>query len=112
LVGPARHPRPYSACGLRDARTARTHRRSGACPAALRQRCTRGVSGPWINCDYIGSGEQVPPQCTVCNGPTVAVELGEAMVTEVLRHDGFVEPVAPDVHLATHDGIGALLRHL
>jgi hypothetical protein len=64
------------------------------------------------DCDYIGSGEQVPPQCTVCNGPVMAVELGEAMVTEVLRHDGFVEPVAPDTHLATHDGIGALLRHL
>jgi peptide chain release factor subunit 1 len=64
------------------------------------------------DCDYIGSGEQIPPQCTVCNGPVMAVELGEAMVTEVLRHDGFVEPVSPDAHLATHDGIGALLRHL
>jgi hypothetical protein len=64
------------------------------------------------DCDYIGSGEQVPPQCTVCNGPVMAVELGEAMVTEVLRHDGLVEPVAADAHLATHDGIGALLRHL
>jgi peptide chain release factor subunit 1 len=64
------------------------------------------------DCDYIGSDEEVPPQCTVCNGPVMAVELGDAMVTEVLRNDGLFEPVAPDARLATHDGIGALLRHL
>jgi primosomal protein N' len=64
------------------------------------------------DCDYIGNGEPVPPQCTACQGSVMAVELGEAMVTEVLRHDGFIEPVAPDARLATHDGIGALLRHL
>jgi hypothetical protein len=33
------------------------------------------------------------------------------MVAEVLRNDGFVEPVARDAHLAMHDGIGALLSH-
>jgi hypothetical protein len=64
------------------------------------------------DCDYIGDGGEVPPRCTICNGSVKAVELGEAMVTEVLRHDGFVEPVAPDARLATYDGIGALLRHL
>ena len=63
------------------------------------------------DCDYIGSDEEVPPQCTVCDGPAMAVELGEAMVAEVLRNDGFVEPVARDAHLARHDGIGALLSH-
>jgi peptide chain release factor subunit 1 len=64
------------------------------------------------DCDYIGNDEQLPPQCTICNGSVAAVELGEAMVTEVLRHDGFVEPVAPDARLDMNDGIGALLRHL
>jgi hypothetical protein len=42
----------------------------------------------------------------------MAVEIGEAMVTEVLRCDGFVAPVAPDARLAQYDGIGALLCHL
>jgi Bacterial archaeo-eukaryotic release factor family 10 len=64
------------------------------------------------DCDYVETGAQMPPRCTICNGTVMAVELGEAMVTEVLRHDGLVEPVAPDPRLATHDGIGALLRHL
>jgi hypothetical protein len=63
-------------------------------------------------CHYIGSGQEITSQCTVCNGSAMAVELGEAMVTEVLRHDGFFEPVAADARLAEHDGIGALLRHL
>jgi peptide chain release factor subunit 1 len=64
------------------------------------------------DCHYIGSGKEITSQCTVCNGAAMAVELGEAMVTEVLRHDGFFEPVAADARLAEHDGIGALLRHL
>jgi peptide subunit release factor 1 (eRF1) len=63
-------------------------------------------------CHYIGSGQEITSQCTVCNGAAIAVELGEAMVTEVLRHDGFFEPVAADARLAEHDGIGALLRDL
>jgi hypothetical protein len=64
------------------------------------------------DCQYIGSGKEITSQCTVCNGAAIAVELGEAMVTEVLRHNGFFEPVAPDAQLAEHDGIGALLRHV
>jgi hypothetical protein len=64
------------------------------------------------DCSYIGDGREIPPHCTVCNGPVVSVELGEAMVTEVLRYDGLFKPVAPDARLAEHDGIGALLRHL
>jgi Bacterial archaeo-eukaryotic release factor family 10 len=64
------------------------------------------------DCDSIGHGTELPPQCTACNGPVRAVELGEAMVTEVLRCDGFVQPVAPDARLAQYDGIGALLRLL
>jgi peptide subunit release factor 1 (eRF1) len=64
------------------------------------------------DCDSIGHGKQVSPQCPTCNGPALAVELGEAMVTEVLRCDGLVEPVAPDARLGVYDGIGALLRHL
>jgi hypothetical protein len=63
-------------------------------------------------CGYIGGTTEVSPQCTACNGAVMPVELGEAMVTEVLRHGGLFEPVTPDVHLAAHDGIGALLRHL
>jgi hypothetical protein len=64
------------------------------------------------NCGFVGHGKELPPQCTACNGPVMAVELGEAMVAEVLRGDGFVEPVAPDARLAEYDGIEALLRHL
>jgi hypothetical protein len=63
-------------------------------------------------CGYIGSTTESSPQCTACNGDVMPVELGEAMVTEVLRHGGLFEPVTPDVRLAAHDGIGALLRHL
>jgi peptide subunit release factor 1 (eRF1) len=64
------------------------------------------------DCDAIGHGTELPPQCTACDSPVMAVELGEAMVTAVLRCDGFVQPVAPDARLAQYDGIGALLRHL
>jgi peptide subunit release factor 1 (eRF1) len=64
------------------------------------------------DCDSIEHGTELPPQCTACNRPVRAVELGEAMVTEVLRCDGFVQPVAPDARLAQYDGIGALLRLL
>jgi hypothetical protein len=63
-------------------------------------------------CGYIESEREVPPRCTACKGAVMPVELGEAMVTEVLRQDGFFEPVAPDARLAAHGGIGALLRHL
>ena len=34
-------------------------------------------------------------QCTTCEGPMLVVKCEEAMVTEVLRHDEFVEPFAP-----------------
>lgn len=64
-----------------------------------------------LDCDNIGSEEPLPPQCTVCNGQVLAVELGEAMATEVLRADGFVDPVEADARLASYDGIGALLRY-
>lgn len=63
-------------------------------------------------CGYIGIPIEVSLQCTACSGEVAPVELGEAMVTEVLRHGGLFEPVTPDVRLAAHDGIGALLRHL
>jgi peptide chain release factor subunit 1 len=64
------------------------------------------------DCQYIGSGKEITSQCTICNGAAIAVELGEAMVTEVLRRDGFFEPVAVDARLNAYDGIGALLRQL
>jgi peptide subunit release factor 1 (eRF1) len=64
-----------------------------------------------LDCDNIGREEPMPPQCTVCNGQVIAVELGEAMVSEVLRADGLVDPVEADTRLASHDGVGALLRH-
>jgi peptide subunit release factor 1 (eRF1) len=64
------------------------------------------------DCHYIGTGEEMASQCTICNGPALAVELGDAMVTEVLRNDGFFEPIAREPRLVGHDGIGALLRHL
>jgi Bacterial archaeo-eukaryotic release factor family 10 len=63
-------------------------------------------------CGYIGNATEVSRQCTACNGDVMPVELGEAMVSEVLRHGGLFEPVTPDVRLAAHNGVGALLRHL
>jgi hypothetical protein len=51
------------------------------------------------------------PQCPVCAGQVTPVELGEAMVSGVLRTDGFVELIEPDAHLAAYEGIGALLRY-
>lgn len=61
------------------------------------------------DCDAIGEGR--PTQCPVCDGKVAAVEVGEAMVTDVLRHDGFVETIAPETRLQSHDGVGAFLRH-
>lgn len=62
------------------------------------------------DCDNIDSAEQVPAQCTVCGGRAADLEVGEAVISEVLRTAGRVEPVEPDNCLARHDGIGALLR--
>lgn len=59
---------------------------------------------------YLNSAEQVPAQWTVCGGQAAELEVGEAMISEVLRTAGLVEPVEPDNCLARHDGIGALLR--
>jgi peptide chain release factor subunit 1 len=56
-------------------------------------------------------GEGMLPQCPVCAGQVTPVELGEAMVSGVLRTDGFVELIEPDAHLAAYEGIGALLRY-
>lgn len=61
------------------------------------------------DCDAIGDG--MLASCPVCSGTVSAVEVGEAMVTEVLRHDGFVETIAPEARLQAHDGVGAFLRH-
>ena len=51
-------------------------------------------------CDNIGREEAPPSQCPICSGRVIAVELGEAMVTEVLRYDGFfasrVTPCLPE----------------
>jgi len=61
------------------------------------------------DCDIIGAG--MAQQCAVCSGKVMAVELREALVSEVLRSDGFVEPIEPDARLAQYDGVGALLYY-
>ena len=62
-----------------------------------------------LDCDHLG--EALPPQCSVCGGIVAAVDLGEALVSRVLRTDGVVEVVAPDARLAAYEGVGALLRY-
>jgi peptide subunit release factor 1 (eRF1) len=62
-----------------------------------------------LNCDIIGV--ERAEQCAVCSGKLMAVELREALVSEVLRGDGFIEPIAPDARLVPHDGVGALLYY-
>jgi peptide subunit release factor 1 (eRF1) len=61
------------------------------------------------SCDTLG--EAMPPQCTACGGEVVAVELGEALVSGVLRTDGLVEQIEPDARLAPYEGVGALIRY-
>jgi hypothetical protein len=65
--------------------------------------------GRCLDCEHLG--EDIPAQCTVCGGRVTPVELGEAMVSGVLRTDGFVELIEPDTHLAAYEGVGALLRY-
>jgi peptide subunit release factor 1 (eRF1) len=62
-----------------------------------------------LDCDNIGAG--MSQQCSVCSGKVMAVELREAIVNEVLRSGGFIEPIAPDSRLVPHDGVGALLHY-
>jgi peptide chain release factor subunit 1 len=62
-----------------------------------------------LACDHLG--EALPSQCSVCGGTVAAVELGEALVSGVLRTDGFVEVIAPHDRLAAYEGVGALLRY-
>lgn len=61
-----------------------------------------------LDCDNIGAG--MSPQCSVCTGQVLAVALREALVSEVLRSDGVVEPIESDTRLIPYDGVGALLH--
>jgi hypothetical protein len=63
-----------------------------------------------VDCGHVGEAA-LPSQCPVCSGTVAAVEVGEALVSGVLRTDGFVEAIAPDARLAAYDGVGALLRY-
>jgi peptide chain release factor subunit 1 len=62
-----------------------------------------------LTCSHLG--ETLPSRCAACGGSVAAVELGEAMVSGVLRTDGFVEVIAPHDRLAAYEGVGALLRY-
>jgi peptide subunit release factor 1 (eRF1) len=62
-----------------------------------------------LECERVGEG--MPAQCPVCGGQVTSVELGEAMVSGVLRTDGSVELIEPEAHLAAYEGVGALLRY-
>jgi len=62
-----------------------------------------------LDCDNLSVG--TTQQCTVCSGQVLAVELREALVSEVLRNNGFVEPIVPDDRLGQYDGVGALLHY-
>ena len=61
------------------------------------------------NCGTIGEISQ--PLCPMCGAQVAAVELGEGMVSGVLKADGFVELVDPHEALTTYEGVGALLRY-
>jgi peptide chain release factor subunit 1 len=82
--------------------TARVHK-------LVMQRDLQAQGWRCLNCGHLGEG--MLPQCPVCAGPVTSVELGEAMVSGVLRTDGFVELIEPDAHLAAYEGVGALLRY-
>lgn len=60
-------------------------------------------------CDHLL--EHALLQCPLCGGALSTTELGEAMVSAVLRTDGTVELIEPDVRLARYEGIGALVRY-
>lgn len=63
-----------------------------------------------VACGTVGE-EVVPASCPACNGQVNAVDLGEALVSAVLRHDGFVELIAPEARLERYEGMGALVRY-
>ena len=63
-----------------------------------------------IACSYIGE-DVMPTQCPRCQAQVHAVDLGEALVSTVLSHDGFVEVIAPDARLQSYEGVGAILRY-
>jgi hypothetical protein len=46
-----------------------------------------------------------------CQAQVSTVDLGEALVSTVLRHDGFVEMIEPDARLQRYEGVGAILRY-
>lgn len=62
-----------------------------------------------LDCGRIG--EQLTPQCPVCGSTVTEVELGEGLVSGVLRTNGEVEIIEPDANLAAYEGVGALLRY-
>jgi peptide subunit release factor 1 (eRF1) len=62
-----------------------------------------------LECNNVGEGRS--RQCTVCGSHVQSVELGNAMVSEIFRQDGFVESVVPDDRLRSCDGVGAMLRY-
>jgi len=82
---------------------------AGAVHKLFLQRHFQRAGRRCVDCENLDEG--TPQQCTVCAGKVQTVKLGEAIITEVLRHDGTVEPVAADTRLATYDGVGALLRY-
>jgi hypothetical protein len=48
---------------------------------------------------------------SVCSARIVAVALREALVNEVLRNEGCIEPIEPVARLVSHDGVEALLPY-
>jgi peptide chain release factor subunit 1 len=63
-----------------------------------------------VACGYMGE-EAAPAQCPACQAQVSTVDLGEALVSTVLRHDGFVEMIEPDARLQRYEGVGAILRY-
>lgn len=73
----------------------------------------RDLTWPGWRCQDCGTlGESLPPACPACGGGKfAAVELGEALVSQCLQTDAFIELIEPDTRLATYEGVGALLRY-
>jgi peptide chain release factor subunit 1 len=63
-----------------------------------------------VACGFIGEAT-VSAQCPECNGQVNVVDLGEALVSAVLRHDGFVELIEPEARLERYEGVGAMVRY-
>jgi hypothetical protein len=61
------------------------------------------------DCDNLGAG--TVQECSMCSGQVMTVELQEALVSEVLRNDGYIEPIAPDERMGPYAGVGALLHY-